>query len=168
MQKRQRKADWKNKIPDALKAGTRIKNTGKTEDDKLNTNELATNAKLPKLVITKFQGTYLDWARFWNDFEAEIDTFQCSYLKQNVTPALCEKCPNTELFLVRIFPHLDWIRRDTEYLFVFSPNARKYGPEITPYLDIFHAVVHLIKYWQYSIFKRGSWASQNYSEIKIW
>ena len=25
------------------------------------------------------------------------------------------------------------------YLSVFSPNAGKYGPEITPYLDIFHA-----------------------------
>ena len=24
---------------------------------------------------------------------------------------LREKCPNTEFFLVRIFPHLDWIRR---------------------------------------------------------
>ena len=24
-----------------------------------------------------------------------------------------EKCPNTEFFLVRIFPHLNWIRRDT-------------------------------------------------------
>ena len=29
--------------------------------------------------------------------------------------ALCEKCPNTEFFLVRVFPHSDWIRRDTEY-----------------------------------------------------
>ena len=28
--------------------------------------------------------------------------------------SLREKCPNTELFLVRIFPHSDWIRR--EYL----------------------------------------------------
>ena len=26
---------------------------------------------------------------------------------------LRKMCPNTELFLVRIFPHLDWIRRDT-------------------------------------------------------
>ena len=26
------------------------------------------------------------------------------------------------------------------YLPVFSPNTRKYGPEKTPYLDIFHAV----------------------------
>ena len=26
-------------------------------------------------------------------------------------------------FLVRIFPHSDWIRRDTQYLSVFSPKA---------------------------------------------
>ena len=26
---------------------------------------------------------------------------------------LREKCPNTEFFLVRVFPHSDWIRRDT-------------------------------------------------------
>ena len=28
---------------------------------------------------------------------------------------LREKCPNTELFLVRIFPHSGWIRRDTKW-----------------------------------------------------
>ena len=33
------------------------------------------------------------------------------------------------VFLVLIFPHSDWIRRDTLYLSVFSPNAGKYGPE---------------------------------------
>ena len=54
---------------------------------------------------------------------------------------LCEMCPNTEFFLVRIFPHSDWIRRDTKYLSVFSPNAGKYGPEKTPYLDTFHVVL---------------------------
>ena len=32
------------------------------------------------------------------------------------------------IILVRIFPHSDWIRRDTPYLFVFRPNAGKYGP----------------------------------------
>ena len=32
------------------------------------------------------------------------------------------------------------IRRDMKYLSVFSPNAGKYGPEITPYLDTFQAV----------------------------
>ena len=34
-----------------------------------------------------------------------------------------EKCPNTEFFLVHIFSHSDWTRRDT------------------PYLDTFHAVL---------------------------
>ena len=32
------------------------------------------------------------------------------------------------VFLVRIFPHSDWIRRDTEYLFLFSLNAGKHRP----------------------------------------
>ena len=55
-----------------------------------------------------------------------------------VTPR--EMCPNTEFFLVRIFSHSDWIRRDTPYLSVSSPNVGKYGPEKTPYLDTFHTV----------------------------
>ena len=29
---------------------------------------------------------------------------------------------------------------NTKHLSVFSPNAGKYGPEKTPYLDSFHAV----------------------------
>ena len=33
---------------------------------------------------------------------------------------LREKCPNTKLFLVRIFPHSDWIRRDRVPLFIQS------------------------------------------------
>ena len=53
---------------------------------------------------------------------------------------LHETCLNTEFFLVRIFPHSDWIRTDTPYLSVFSPNAGKYRPGKTPYLDTFHAV----------------------------
>ena len=32
------------------------------------------------------------------------------------------------------------VRRDTEYLSIFSPNAGNYGPEKTPSLDTFHAV----------------------------
>ena len=31
-----------------------------------------------------------------------------------------------------------------EYLFVFSPNAGKYGPEKNPYLDSFHAVTNFL------------------------
>ena len=53
-------------------------------------------------------------------------------------------CPNAEFFLVPIFPHSDWIRRNTEYLSVFNLNVGKYGPGKTPYLDIFHALILII------------------------
>ena len=39
--------------------------------------------------------------------------------------ALRENCLNTEFFLVRILPHSDWLRRNTPFLSVFSPNAGK-------------------------------------------
>ena len=51
-----------------------------------------------------------------------------------------EKCPNTEFFLVRIFPHSDWIGTK-----VFSLNTGKYGPEKTPHLDTFHTVIKMGK-----------------------
>ena len=35
--------------------------------------------------------------------------FKWQYIKKS----LREKCPNTEFFLVRIFPHSGWIRRDS-------------------------------------------------------
>ena len=35
--------------------------------------------KLPKLVISKFEGTALDWFHFWNQFETEIK-------KQDISP----------------------------------------------------------------------------------
>ena len=54
---------------------------------------------------------------------------------------VCEMCRNTEFFLVRIFPHSDWIQKDTKYLSIFSPNAGKYVPEKTPYLNTFHEVI---------------------------
>ena len=47
--------------------------------------------------------------------------------------SLREKYPNMEFFLVRIFPYSDWIRRDTPYLSVFSPNAGKEILRISSY-----------------------------------
>ena len=47
-------------------------------------------AKLPKLTITKFNGTYLDWNRFWGQFTEAIDKTRMtaltkfSYLKEFV------------------------------------------------------------------------------------
>ena len=37
------------------------------------------------------------------------------------------------VFLVRIFPHLDWIRRYTNYLFVFSKNAENTDQKCSEY-----------------------------------
>ena len=82
-----------------------------------------------------------------------------------LTFSLHEKCPNTELFLVRIFPHLDWIRRDTEYLSVFSLNAGKYGLEKTPYLDTFYRSV-----W-FALFPERFyilWTGNGIEIIKFW
>ena len=44
------------------------------------------------------------------------------------------------VILVRIFPHKDWIKRDTPHLSVFSPNTWKIRTRITPNTDTFHAV----------------------------
>ena len=44
------------------------------------------------------------------------------------------------IFLVRIFPYSNRIRRDIPYLSVFSPNAGKKKKKKTPYLDTFYAV----------------------------
>ena len=62
---------------------------------------------------------------------------------------LCKMCPNTEFFLVSIFPYSDWIRRFAEEISVFSPNMGKYGPEKTLYLHTFHAVAvcDFLKNW---------------------
>ena len=58
--------------------------------------------KLPDLQISKFQGTYLDWVRFWSLFSTQIDQTSIpdeakfSYLKELVTPkvrATIEKLP---------------------------------------------------------------------------
>ena len=57
--------------------------------------------------------------------ESQSSPTDNNFLQTGAMP-LREKCPNTELFLVRIFPH--------------SENGGKYGPEITSYLDTFHAL----------------------------
>ena len=56
------------------------------------------------------------------------------------------------VILVRIFPHSEWIRRNTPRLSVFSPmpeNAGKMGTIITPNTDTFYVV--FIKNFCYSL-----------------
>ena len=62
-----------------------------------------------------------------------VFNFWC--ILKNVCSYQTVSCLNTarkvsvfEVFLVRIFPRSDRIQRDTEYLFVFSPNTGKYRP----------------------------------------
>ena len=61
-----------------------------TSSSENSTSAVSSAAKLPKLVITKFNGTHQDWPRFWNQFEAEIDKSKAaaiskfSYLKESV------------------------------------------------------------------------------------
>ena len=47
----------------------------------------------------------------------------------------CVKCDQTRSFFWFVFSRIR-----TEYGEMFSPNAGKYGPEKTPYLDTIHAV----------------------------
>ena len=44
------------------------------------------------------------------------------------------------VILVCIFLHWDWIRKDTPYLSVFSPNTRKIRNRISPNTDTFYVV----------------------------
>ena len=52
----------------------------------------ADNAKLPKLTITKFNGTYEAWLPFWSKFVAEVDSTDLAavskfaYLKELIEP----------------------------------------------------------------------------------
>ena len=57
------------------------------------------------------------------DISWEISLLCCNFIlflfrKTQITEVICmtlrEKCPNTELFLVRIFLYSDWIQRFTE------------------------------------------------------
>ena len=66
-----------------------------------------------------------------------IDSFSLNeshqFLKCNLNDKIIHfttwKVSVFRVFLIRIFPHSDWIWRGTENLFLFSANAGKYEPE---------------------------------------
>ena len=53
------------------------------------------------------------------------------------------------VFLVRIFSHSAWIRRDTEHLSLFGRNAEKYGPENLQIWALFPQCYRLRHTWCY-------------------
>ena len=61
-----------------------------------NQNNKLSGAKLPKLPITKFNGTYEAWLPFWGKFSSEIDSASLprltkfSYLKELLEPSIRE------------------------------------------------------------------------------
>ena len=117
---------------------------------------------------------------FWRTYALFVNlkdkAFSCvktntysSYFAKLAERTLREKCPNMKFFLVRIFPLSDWIRRDTPYLFVFSPNAGKYGPKKTLSFDTFHVVgasINLLSVSLSTFFKHlYSWICENWIEL---
>ena len=63
-----------------------------SKEEERGSSTAKTVVKLPKLEISKFKGTHIDWVRFWNQFEAEIDSVtlaevsKFSYLKELLLP----------------------------------------------------------------------------------
>ena len=49
-----------------------------------------------------------------------------------------------------VFPRIRTEYGEIRHLSVFSPSAGKYGPEKTPYLDTFHAVLHFLLKFNYT------------------
>ena len=100
-----------------------------------------------KASVKDFSFLFYDFSSLW--YRHRLSVIRAKYWPNKGLnagkPSLREKCPSTKFFQVCTFPHSDWMRRDTECLSVFSPNARKYGPEKTLYLDTFHAVLWNLK-----------------------
>ena len=94
-----------------------------------------------------FSKTHLSLLPYLNLGWASISTTWNRY------PTLREKCPNTEFFLVRIFPYSDWIRRDTEYLSVFS---------LSPYSVWIREILRISPY---SVWKREN---TDQKKLRIW
>ena len=81
---------------------------------------------------------FLDFDGFLRIYVAKfnyIKTRETEYINQNfITSSDIFQNINLymkkiRVFLVLIFPHSNWIKRDTPFLSVFSPNAGIYGPE---------------------------------------
>ena len=67
-----------------------------------------------KILVFSFCWFIKNWMKFsfWKIRAYRNDIFSLINAVQK-TKTLNEKYPNTEFFLLRIFPHSDWIRRDT-------------------------------------------------------
>ena len=69
---------------EAKKKEDREKGEKKKEYSLLNDCKFS-KAKLPKLVITKFDGTHFDWFRFCNQFKSQIDKLDLPQVSKFLT-----------------------------------------------------------------------------------
>ena len=82
-------------------------------------------SKIRVASIGHFMVFTLKWLFYWKNVSSQW-LLLCDSL---ISSYDCRKMSVFGFFMVRILPNSYWIRKDTPYLSVFSPNARKFGPE---------------------------------------
>ena len=92
---------------------------------------------------------HVKWHRGWYSitttyFHYTINSICLCYKHFNLVTITAWKLSVFRVFLVHIFSHSDWIWRDAEYLFIFSPNAGKCGAEKLQIQTLF---TQWIKFW---------------------
>ena len=82
-------------------------------------------SKIRVASIGRFMVFTLKWLFYWKNVSSQW-LLLCDSL---ISSYDCRKMSVFGFFMARILPNSYWIRKDTPYLSVFSPNARKFGPE---------------------------------------
>ena len=72
------------------------------------------------------------WSVYVDNHQRKLDEVKNTYFEEHLRATAseeyyCTKMSVFEVFLVRVFPRFDWIRRDTEYLFLFNLHLGKCG-----------------------------------------
>ena len=115
-----------------------------------------------KFIYTSSFRTFNILHDFWNCFFSSAKETKVSC---NCKTRHCVKSVQMRGYLWSVFSRI-W----TEYAnTVFSPNAGKYGPEITPYLDTFRAVKVIPNYWlKVVLIRRFRKFNRNVARKKRW
>ena len=76
-------------------------------------------------------------------------------VKSNLSMALCEKCSNTEFFLVRIFLYSDWIWENTDqeelYIWTLFTKCETLPPQSQPKSTVFSKNTEYFIYFDLSV-----------------
>ena len=89
---------------------------------------------------------YVNFLKFW-----KITFFAEHLRKTALKDNTAWKVPVFGVLLVRIFPHSNWMRRDTQYLSVLSPKSGKYGPENSEYEHFSRSVMLIFSVYSKTI-----------------